>query len=191
MKIWNMRCDCDKYTGYFIKDENIKESIDESINRGIAIDDWEPIKIRKEKEINHTGNISHLWSIVGCFIADEKAKVSLEKYFPGKIQFLKVINDEDGEELYLSNILECIEGIDYEKSVLRVYLNKFIAGVDKYVFTDDVLNNPIFKLKLNNIIMPGGTYVNDDFKNRINDLNLTGLTFEELYDRDELHKTNS
>ncbi|MGG7177202.1 imm11 family protein [Clostridium paraputrificum] len=185
MKMWNIRCDADKYTGYFIKDKNIKESIDASINRGISIEDWEPIKISREKVINSTGNISYLWSIVGCFIADKKAKISLEKYFPGKIQFLEVVDDENGEELYLSNILECIEGIDYEKSVLRVYLNKFIAGVDKYVFTDDVLKNPIFKLKLNNIIMPGGIYVNDDFKNVITDIGLTGIEFEQLYDSEE------
>lgn len=185
MKIWNIRCEADKYMGYFIKDEKIIESIDASINSGILIENWEPIKIKREKEVNNIGNVSHLWSIVGCFIVDEKTKTLVEQYFPDKIQFLKVIDNENGEELYLSKILECIEAIDYEKSVLRVYLNKFIAGVEKYVFKDDVLNNSIFKLKLNNIIMPVGIYVNDELKNVITDIGLTGIEFEELYDNEE------
>lgn len=182
MKIWNMKCDVNKYSGYFVSDENIIESINSLINRGITIDNWKTVKIRRDNEINEDSNIAHLWSIVGCFIVDKKAKTLLEKSFPGKIQFLDVIDEDNKEELYLTNILECIDAIDYEKSVLKIYLNKYIGGVEEYVFREDALDNPIFKLKLNNVIMPSGTYTNDDFRNTFNDLDLTGIIFEELYD---------
>lgn len=185
MKIWNMRCVTEKYTSYYIKDEQDIINVEAIINKGKRIDDWKPIKLRRKKEIDAKANISHLWSIVGCFIADEKAKDLIEKYFPEKIQFLKVIDDESGDELYLSNILECIEAIDYEKSVLRIYLNKYIGGVEKYYFKDDVLSNSIFKMRLNNVIVASTICANDSFKRKIEDMKLVEMKFEELFDSEK------
>lgn len=94
---------------------------------------------------------------------------------------LDIVLEKKNEFYYILNILNVLDCIDYEKSEFRKLMDQYIIDVNKYVFKNNVRGIPIFKIYLDCIINLD-TYVNDEFKNLIEENKLEGFKFTEVFE---------
>lgn len=121
----------------------------------------------------------------GVLVCDEKALVACRTIFEmaGEILPIKV---ERGPELYIINILECMNGLDYNKTVWDYYSDGTKGRILKHHFISDrVINSStLFKIpetsKTEIFTFSGIMDSSDEFFHVYNDNGLTGLKFIEM-----------
>lgn len=94
---------------------------------------------------------------------------------------MPVVDCKTKIEYYLVNILNIIDGIDYNQSKFKKLSFDIIVDVTDYVFKNIVKDIPIFKIYLDGVIATTNIYVNDVFKKTIEDNNLKGFNFIEIF----------
>lgn len=121
----------------------------------------------------------------GCLIFDEKVLGLFELIFgmSGEIIPIKV---ERGPKLYALNILQCMNGLNYDLTKWRYYDNGRKGGIIKYsIYKDRIINGTsLFKIPENSkhVIFCYTDFGDDerDFYHIYHENNLTGLFFEEV-----------
>lgn len=173
MKIYTVIPETDIYHSYRMKVDN-KQIITKSLIGNSLINNWQPIPVtvyKSEKRGEFTSTLSKI-------ICTKKSKEILEQYIENSIEFLPLINDT--EELFLMNVTKLIP-INLEKSDFDYYPGSTkIAIIDEYSFNpNDLKGSFIFKPKQ----MPHGKIlVSDKLKAIIEENNLEGLIFKEVFE---------
>lgn len=121
----------------------------------------------------------------GTLIFDEKALEICETVFEMSGEILP-IQVERGPKLYLLNILECMNGLDYDKTIWDYYDDGTKGRILEYAFHKDRIENEstIFKIpetsKTDIFCFSDVKDRSDEFYHLYHDNNLTGLIFEEI-----------
>lgn len=181
VKIWKVDKNVDDYAGFFLKNENSKNTLEEKLDKGDLISNWKDIELEVHEIDKPIGDCPHLWSGGYSLIVSERAKEIINKKYKEYIHFLPLIYTKQNQKFYVLNTLNIIDCIDYNKSELEKLMNKYIIDVKKYVFNENAKKSPIFKIYLDGVIKIS-TFVNDEFKNLIEENGLKGFKFTEVFD---------
>ncbi|HFU7056847.1 TPA: hypothetical protein ACGN81_003899 [Bacillus cereus] len=121
-----------------------------------------------------------------------------KKYIDGKINSITHLANSWGN-IYI----ECIEGdihSDFpkfwggtgapmisEKAVFKKLITGLIIGCEKFAFNSNTVQNEmIFKVYINGKIHPTAVFISDELKNLIEQSDLKGFEFIEVWDSEEL-----
>jgi hypothetical protein len=121
----------------------------------------------------------------GILVFDEKALEICENVFEMSGEILP-IQVERGPKLYLLNILECMNGLDYDSTIWDYYDDGTKGRILEYAFHKDRIENEstIFKIpetsKTDIFCFSDVKDRSDEFYHLYHDNNLTGLIFEEI-----------
>ena len=122
-------------------------------------------------------------SISGHIACDEEAKLILDGLVKNHVEFLPLlshtIKDKQYYILYPKTILDCLNTVRSEFVRLQ---SGDIRGMRRYAFRPDSIGNtPIFRLPVAGI-SSHRPYVNDRFKQLVEDNKLTGLEFKKVWE---------
>ena len=131
----------------------------------------------REKELM---DCSHVWIAVGIVLFNQKAKDCLEGVFGDYVEFVPAKYQDD--IYYIVNVLNIIDGINYEKSEFEKRDNGRPYSVNKFSFRPNIVNNiSIFKLFLEDRIYSTEIFVSQEVKDIVEANRLTGFSFEEVW----------
>lgn len=182
MKIWKLGCEVDNFRGFHLKDENDLECINLNLDQGNIVSKWKIIELIGYNNNKETGDNPKFWPYSNIIVVSEEAKKLIDMRFGKYIQFLPVVDTDYGKTFFMCNIINILNGIDYDKSEFKKLLGTHDIDVIEYVFKEDVKHIPIFKLYLHSHVMTPYVFVNDEFKNLIDRSGLKGFKFNEVYD---------
>ena len=154
---------------------------------------WQPVYVGYSNEVYISDmdemydRFPHFPGLSSDIACDEKAKSILDELIHGYVDFLPLashtITDKQYCILYPKTLLDCL---DNERTEFVRTQSGFIFGVRRYVFKSDCIGDtPIFRLPLPTADNPSPIfcpYVNDEFKQLVEDNNLTGLEFEKVWE---------
>ena len=148
-------------------------------------DSWQPFQVRflRDEEVVRAiespelptdlliGNFSSLSGLITC---DAVAREALEPLVGQMVEFLPLdCLDKPQQTLWLLNVLNVAECLDYERSEFTYWENEAIKAVRHYAFQAGCLDGQhIFRLPLFNYVE---IYVSDEFKRLTEQHGLTGL----------------
>lgn len=184
MKIYEIKSDFSICDNFYINDEiyadrEYMESF--KFDKGFLINGWKGIELKGDVENTQViSDMAHFWGPGRLMMIGKELKDKIDERYNGYIQWLKV-NVDDNREYYLGHILNIINCVDYNKSDFNISLGT-PSSVNKYVFTDEALNEPIFKIILNTYCYSSYIFVNDEFKTFIESNGIKGFKFEEVYE---------
>lgn len=116
-----------------------------------------------------------------CLISKRAMEV-LKDIIGEKAEYIPGVHIELNEMLFLVNVTNVIEALNYEKSSFTRFRTGKILRIDSYSFLEHlVLDQHIFKLKENR----GSIFVSDTFKNVVESNGLLGFSFEEVWNSNE------
>jgi hypothetical protein len=155
-------------------------------------DNWKEIEVYIYNPKTKPKNFYNMGS--GTLIFDEKTLDACETVFEmaGEILSIQV---ERGPKLYILNVLQCMNGLDYDKTVWDYYPRTGRKGrILQYAFHPErVLNEAsIFKIpeesKTSIFCYADVKNPDDEFYHLYHKHKLTGLIFEELYNNGKPHE---
>lgn len=134
---------------------------------------------------NPKTNPKNFFSSSGCLTFDEKTLELCRAVFEmsGEIIPIKI---ERGEDLYILNVFECMNGLDYQNTIWDYYDDGTKGRILKYAFHKErVINeSTIFKIpetsKTDIFCFADTKDREDEFYHIYHDNQLTGLIFEEI-----------
>ena len=185
MVIWHVRTSWEyKALGY--DEEHYVRSI-MAYERG-KLSRWTPVSVGYSTEVyNDTDErherIPNFPGLSSCITCDEKAKSILDELIHDHADFLPLtshtITDKQFYILHFKTILDCL---DNERSEFARLQAGYIMGIRRHVFKSDCIGDtPIFRLPIAGS-PPGRPYVNDKFKQLVEDHHLTGLEFRKVWE---------
>lgn len=176
MKIYLLEKDVDNFRSCFIKETKLSEDDLDNFSSGEPLDFNEgciTFRLDEEKGLK-TGDVFTCWDFVG-FLINERTSELFSKNEKINAQFVKFQDD-----IILFNNLEIVDALDEEKTEYE-YFEGDIIDVEKYVFKK-MEYPPLFQLKLPNGYVPLYYFVTDEFIKIVNDNNLKGFLFKEVWD---------
>ena len=115
MKIWRVESDDRNIEALYIDDFEIIEKYISPNFRGGRIDNWEPIKVERAGRKRKCDVYKFA---LGQLVVSEKAVQVLQSHMSDKVQILPI--DYEGiKTLYVLNVINMVDCLDYDKSVLR------------------------------------------------------------------------
>lgn len=182
MKIWKLGIDFKDFKSYMRvdRDEEKCEELSSYINSGKKnnnVFDGDEIAVY---EGSVKADFSHIWDISGNVLS-EKAKNVLKDVLKDNVELIVMQAEE--EELYLMNVFNLIDALDYELSEISYGPSGLALAVKKYVFKPDVVKeNDIFNIYLKGRVYGTNIFVSDKFKKIVEENNLTGFSFTEVWE---------
>jgi hypothetical protein len=183
MKIWLLQEDVNNFEHLTLLNGSNEEwiSFGDMFKGGHLTDNWVPLKL---KLISHDGKLKRgdmPYLSPGKPIFTKNAIESLKEFLEGNAEILPI--NYDLQELFIINVTNRINAIDYEKSDIKYGDEKRILRVKKYFFdVEKVKNHHIFKV----IDQLWGTvFVSDEFRNKVIESGLEGFKFIEVWDSEK------
>lgn len=177
MKIWSLLADVEKYNSFnLVNQDQLPGLVNVTSFSGIEMKyrwDHHPVEIVEEKE---AGDLQSFFG--GVFAFNTRAIESLDSFLQGNVEYLPL--EYSKGEYYLINVLNLLNGIDYNKSIITRFNDGSIMRFEKYAFSlDKVKGEHIFKI----IDEPRkAPFVSDEFRNKVIQEGLTGFLFTEVWD---------
>lgn len=184
MKIWLLEEDVNVYEHITLADGN-NENWNEfsEMFRGKSLKEvWKPLRINL---IEHGGRLKRgdiPYLSPGKPVITDRAIDCLEELLKGNVEILPLFYNL--QNLFLLNVLNRIDAINYEKSDIR-YMpdNKRILRIKKYSFiVNKVQNQHIFMLTDQ---LWGTIFVSDEFRNKVIESGLQGFKFVNVWDSED------
>ena len=122
------------------------------------------------------------WSSAIGLVCDTEAKEVIRELLADHVEFLPLIAVRFNDTAYHAiNVLKILDCLDHERSEFTYFKSTGgIFSIRKFEFKPDCIGEtPIFKLPILNSI---STYVTDEFKQLVEDNNLTGLKFYKVWE---------
>ena len=127
---------------------------------------------------------SHVWIAVGIVLFNQKAKDCLEGVFGDYVEFVPAKYQDD--IYYIVNVLNIIDGLNYEKSEFKKTRDGSPYSVNKFSFKPNIVKDvSIFKVFLDGSIYSTDILVSQEVKDIVEENGLTGFSFEEVWRDDE------
>ncbi len=180
MKIWLLQADANNYNNFTLVDGSgwkqlvgLESFAGKPMQRG-----WIPYQVKIIKE-RKAGDMQAFFG--GVSAVNQKTINTLDKFFNNNIEFLLL--DYEKEPYYAINILEMLDCIDYERSLINRFSDGNIMSFDKYAFVKEkVEKKHIFKIIDEPRKFP---FVSDEFRQQVIDNGLTGFLFSEVWSSEE------
>ncbi|MEF2247072.1 imm11 family protein [Paenibacillus sp. IITD108] len=182
MKVWEMKSDLKTLVimPLIYLEDNVDFSIlDEYSSKirfdGSFVNDWKPFEFVSSHRKKSKSDIVYIRS--GTPVFTKNAKEKLSPYISDAVQFLPI---EHELELYLVNVINVIDAVDFSRSICSDYSIKGFSEFEKIIFYEDIVKTQmIFKIKENSI---NYVYVTDAFKEIVERSKLKGFEFIEVWD---------
>ncbi len=117
----------------------------------------------------------------------EKAKQVLEPLIGDNVEFLPLLRNSTSEVYYLVHVLNVLDAIDGDKAIFKKLITGLVVGCEKFAFDfNTVQNEMIFKVYINGKIHPTVVFISDELKALIEQSELKGFGFIEVWDSEEL-----
>lgn len=182
MKIWKLGIEFGNFKTYMIteKDKEKCEKLASCINLGKKTSN----AFDGEEIVVYDGDIkadfSHVWGI-GNQVLNENAKNVLNDTLENNAEL--VVMQAEEEKLYLLNVFNIIDVLNHELSEIRYTPTGPAIEVKKYEFKAELVGkNDIFKIYLEGRVYPCDVFVSDKFKRIVEENNLTGFSFTEVWE---------
>jgi len=178
MKVWELVPDGKTLvvmpTSYFDKAVSPSHVDIDSLN-GEEVINWEPVEFYSSHRKKSKSDYIHF--LTGSPILSLKARNALEPYIANDVQFLPIIHEQ---ELYLVNVVNVLDCVDYSRSKIRKGLQGVFVGFNSISFNEDMVQDQlIFKIKEQ---VERHVYVTDAFKDIVQQSKLKGFGFIEIWD---------
>ncbi|MFX3648362.1 MAG: imm11 family protein [Paenibacillus sp.] len=119
--------------------------------------------------------------IIGKPIMKKNVKEVFEDHISKEVELLPLIHDE--LELYVVNVTNILECVDWNRSDVRSYSDGDFAGFNKLVFDFSKIPNNTYMFKIKETATVE-VFVTDLFKEVVDEHKFKGLNFSVVYDSD-------
>lgn len=186
MVIWQTRTSLDYLSiAYTNEQPDVRRVMDYEDGK---LSTWPPIYVEYDTFVyddmdERYERVPNFPSISGNITCDEESKLILDEFVYAHVEFLPLLSHTIKERqlyiLYPKTILDCL---DNEKSEFVRTRSGYLRGIRKHVFkTACIGDTPIFRLPIAG--SPSSRpYVNDEFKQLVEDNKLTGLEFRKVWE---------
>ena len=179
MKIWKLNFNVEEYDSLV----PVKYSLDKfQIFDGKKKEDyWTPLPV-KRMEPEKGLDLGDASGFIGFPAFNQKALSALEPLIRDSVEVLPLAFKE--KPYWGINVVSVLDVLDYSKSIYRIFPNtNKIAIIEKYAFRNcaELKKHNIFKIIDEPQTRP---FVSDEFKNAVEQNNLTGFLFELVWDSD-------
>ena len=184
MKIWRIKQDT-KYESLNIVNRDIWKKF-RNFDARQYLNVWEKIYAKKHlpEENEEVGDV--VGGICGAIALKDKALNFLKPILNDNVEFLPLEYEED-ENLTIMNVLNLVDGLDYEKSEFNyfIYNPSKIMNCKKYAFKPDVVKgHHIFKIP-ETFSIRVDIFISDELKQKIENSGLKGFKFIEMWDSEK------
>lgn len=181
MAIWRTEVDSDYKSLGYDNERHVRQIM--SYERG-ELHEWRPVYVQVVDEWG--SKHEQMPSFPGLSMditCGEATKSILDGLLHEHVDFLPLashtIRDDQYYILYPKTVLDCLDNEESEFVRLR---SGYIRGVRRYVFKPDCIGDtPMFRLPIAGSPI-GSPFVNDAFKQLVEDNHLTGLEFRKVWD---------
>lgn len=188
MKIWVLKSVLDNYESFQLLnfEEDHKKYIDGKINSITHLtNSWGKIYIECIEGDNHS-DLPKFWGGTGTPMISEKAKQVLEPLIGDNVEFLPLLRNSTSEVYYLVHVLNVLDAIDGDRAIFKKLITGLIVGCEKFAFDFNIVQNEmIFKVYINGKIHPTVVFISDELKALIEQSELKGFEFIEVWDSEE------
>ncbi|QWH41796.1 hypothetical protein EXW53_08905 [Bacillus mycoides] len=189
MKIWVLKSVLDNFESFQLLnfEGDHKKYIDGKINSITHLaNSWGNILIECVEEGNYS-DFPKFWGGIGAPMISEKAKRVLEPLIGENVEFLPLLRNATSEVYYLVHVLNVLDAIDGDKAIFKKLITGLVVGCEKFAFdSNTVRNEMIFKVYINGKIHPTAVFISDELKILIEQSDLKGFEFIEVWDSEEL-----
>ena len=190
MRIYRMKANLDEKNVSFcclLNHEELEKFADELWDGNSVSNEFRFVELERDnsnpREIEFM-DCSKLWIAVGTVLFNQKAKDCLERVFGDYVEFVPAKYQDD--IYYIVNVLNVIDGINYERSEFRKTGDGKPYAVNKFSFKPNIVKNiPIFKVFFWKNIYGSDIFVSQEVKDIVEANGLTGFSFEEVWRDDE------
>ena len=190
MRIYRMKADLDEKNVSFLDllDQEAFMKFNKELRRGLPVsDEFRFVKLERDKSKTRETEFmdcSKLWITTGIVLFNQKAKDCLEGVFGDYVEFVPAKYQDD--IYYIVNVLNIIDGLNYEKSEFEKLDDGRPYSINKFSLRPNIVNNiSIFKLFLEDRIYSTEIFVSQEVKDIVEENGLTGFSFEEVWRDDE------
>ena len=186
MLIWQMKASTEYLSlAYTNEQPDVRRVMDYEDGK---LSTWPPIYVEYDTFVYENMDeryerVPNFPSISGNITCDEESRLILDELVYDHVEFLPLlshtIKDRQLYILYPKKILDCL---DNKRSDFVRTRTGYIRGISSHVFRPDSIGDtPIFRLPIAG--SPSSRpYVNDEFKQQIEENNLTGLEFKRVWE---------
>jgi hypothetical protein len=176
MKIYRYQPNGDQFES-FLHEPNIQIILEQFTSGASLYEDWKPISLTtSSSDVREKGYFPALCDWVPVF--SELACAILKPYLKESVEFLPCATEQN-ERHFLVNILSIVNCLDKEKSdIIYNPVTNRVSSIRSYCFNEACIDTMIFKIPET---LGLEVYVTDKFKNLVENNNLSGLLFEELW----------
>ena len=190
MRIYRMEADLAEKNVSFLGllDHESFLKFDQELRRGLPVSDaFRFVELERDKSNPREKKFmdcSKLWITTGIVLFNQKAKDCLEGVFGDYVEFVPAKYQDD--IYYIVNVLNIIDGLNYEKSEFEKLDDGRPYSINKFSLRPNMVNNiSIFKLFLEESIYSTEIFVSQEVKDIVEENGLTGFSFEEVWRDDE------
>ena len=190
MRIYRMKADlAEKNVSFFcLLNHEVSEKFADELWDGNSVsDEFRLVELERDKSKTRETEFmdcSKLWIAVGIVLFNQKAKDCLEGVFGDYVEFVPAKYQDD--IYYIVNVLNIIDGLNYEKSEFEKLDDGRPYSINKFSLRPNMVNNiSIFKLFLEESIYSTEIFVSQEVKDIVEENGLTGFSFEEVWRDDE------
>ena len=190
MRIYRMEADLAEKNVTFLGLLNHEAfmKFDKELRRGLPVsDEFRFVELERNNSNPRETEFmdcSQVWITTGIVLFNQKAKDCLEGVFGDYVEFVPAKYQDD--IYYIVNVLNIIDGLNYQKSEFEKRDNGRPYSVNKFSFQPNIVNNlSIFKLFLEDRIYSTEIFVSQEVKDIVEANGLTGFSFEEVWRDDE------
>lgn len=184
MVVWRIRTRSDFLDLAYVNEDDTRYTF--AYRRGKLLN-WHPFYVEYNTEVDDNYDERHervpsFLSLSGNITCDEETKSIIDELIHDHVEFLPLLSDTiKGKQYYLLHVKTELDCLDVEQTEYVYSLpGKRRPSVKTYAFKWDCIGaTPIF-------ILPRGTplepFVSAEFKQLIEDNNLTGLQFKKIWE---------
>ena len=190
MRVYRMKADLAEKNVSFLDllDQEAFMKFNKELRRGLPVSDaFRFVELERDKSNPREKEFmdcSKLWITSGIVLFNQKAKDCLEGVFGDYVEFVPAKYQDD--IYYIVNVLNIIDGLNYEKSEFEKLDDGRPYSINKFSLRPNMVNNiSIFKLFLEESIYSTEIFVSQEVKDIVEENGLTGFSFEEVWRDDE------
>lgn len=188
MKIWKIKCDMrEEYQSYQLvnREKSYFREFCDKTEDGVRLNgEYDNAEVENADGEKST-DIAYLWAGGNFVLTNEKARNCLEDLLEDSVEYVPL--KCENTTLYMLNILSLIEATDHEKCILRKSASGLEVGYETYVFIQErIQGKHFFRILFKGYACSTETFVSTEFKERVEQNQLTGVKFIEVWDSDSM-----
>lgn len=176
MKIWELRHDVDNYLRLRLANRQEHwEKLTYGLN-GIPIKaTWTKLEVQIDPYAETQNNVADFPDLSGVLVVTPQTLSVISDLLEKQTELLPLVCvDGIYDELYIANVITVLDCLDHKRSDLKYFDDGRVMWIYQHVFNMECVGNTsIFKIKEQH----NRIYVNDIFKQTVEENGLTGLRF--------------